>query len=122
MERDDDKQLWDLLGRAQTPPTASPFFARNILRDIRQESRWKSALRGWLRPRRLIPATAFAAAILAGIIVLERPNEITPENVATDSDPIAQIDPQDYEVVADLDNLLATEDDNLWDDDDTSTL
>ena len=119
MERDDDKPLWDLLSRAKTLPTASPFFARNILREIRQEPRWKSAARAWLNPRRLIPVTALAAAMLAGIIVLERP--ATRDDIANDSDPIAQIDPQDYEVVADLDNLLATEDDNLWDDD-TSTL
>ena len=120
MERDEDKALWDLLGRAKTPPAASPFFARDILREVRREPRWQSALRAWITPRRLVPATAFAAALLAGLIVLERPK--APEDVATDSDPVAQIDPQDFEVVADLDNLLASEDDNLWDDDDTSTL
>ncbi len=40
--------------------------------------------------------------------------------MGADSDPIAQIDPQDYEVVADLDNLLAAEDTNLWDDDNST--
>lgn len=121
MERDDDKQLWDILGRAKTPPAASPFFARNILREVRQEPHWKSIFRLWTRPQRLFPATTFAAALLAALIVLKRPATTEPE-MATEPDPIAQIAPQDYEVVADLDNLLATEDDNLWDDDDTSTL
>ncbi|MEY2545951.1 MAG: hypothetical protein QOG48_1068 [Verrucomicrobiota bacterium] len=121
MQRDDDKQLWDLLGQAKTPPAASPFFARNIVREIRQEPRWKAIARAWLAPRRLIPATAFAAALIAGLMIFERPT--TQEDIGADSDPIAQIDPQDYEVVADLDNLLAAEDNNLWDDDnDNSTL
>jgi hypothetical protein len=119
MERDDDTQLWDLLGRAKTPPAASPFFARNILREIRQQPRWEAALARWFRPRRLVPATALAAALVAALIVFERPAAL--EHAATDSDPIAQIDPQDYEVVADLDNLLATEDTNLWDDDDNNS-
>ena len=29
-------------------------------------------------------------------------------------DAVASIDPQDYEVVSDLDDLLASEDDNVW--------
>ena len=37
-------------------------------------------------------------------------------------DVIVKIDPQDYDVVADLDELLATDESNLWDDDDTQTL
>jgi hypothetical protein len=34
---------------------------------------------------------------------------------------IVRIDPQDYDVVADLDELLATDETSLWDDD-TQTL
>lgn len=120
MERDDDKALWEMLGRAKTPPAASPFFARNILRDIRREPPWKATVRAWFSPRRLLPATAFAAALLAGLIVLARP--AASKRGMVQPDPIAQIDPQDFEVVADLDNLLAVEADNLWEDDDTSTL
>jgi len=35
MQREDDQQLWDLLGRT-AEPKLSPFFARNVLREIRQ--------------------------------------------------------------------------------------
>ncbi len=35
---------------------------------------------------------------------------------------IAQLDPIDFEVVADLDNLLALEEESLWTDGDVSTL
>ena len=36
-------------------------------------------------------------------------------------DIIAAIDPQDYDVIADLDELLTTDENNLWDED-TQTL
>jgi hypothetical protein len=31
-------------------------------------------------------------------------------------DVVAKIDPQDYDVVADLDELITSDDNNLWDD------
>ena len=37
-------------------------------------------------------------------------------------DEAVKIDPQDYDVVADLDELLVTDENSLWDDDDTQTL
>jgi hypothetical protein len=119
MERDEDKQLWDLLGRNKAPGP-SPFFARSVLRQIRRQPGWQLRVRAWFRPRRLVPAAGFAAVLIGGVLLLHRPN--MPEQAALEADPIAQIEPQDYDVVADLDNLLATEDNNLWDDDDTSTL
>src|SRR5204863_5445575 len=54
MKRDDDQELWDLLGQAPESKV-SPFFARNVLREIREPSDW-ATLRGWLNPRRLVPA------------------------------------------------------------------
>jgi hypothetical protein len=115
MQREEDEQLWDLLGQAKAPPV-SPFFARNVLRAVRREPPWKSLARSWLSLRRLVPATGVAAiALLAGVMLVHRP---APHKQAApaDLDPIAKIDPQDYEVVADLDDLLASEENNLWDD------
>jgi hypothetical protein len=116
MKREDDQELWDLLGKAGQP-TLSPFFARNVVRQIRQEPDWRENVRRWLSPRRLIPATAVALAIVATTLSIRVPT-------ASDErlpDAIAQLDPQDYEVVADLDDLIASEEDGLWDDD-TPTL
>jgi hypothetical protein len=124
MERKEDEQLWDLLGQARTPEV-SPFFARNVVRDIRQEPAWRVRLRRWLTPGLLIPTTSLAAAFLAALIWTHQvqPPDLAVESApAADNDPIAKIDPQDYDVVADLDNLLASEDNNLWDDDDISSL
>ncbi len=116
MKREDDQELWDLLGKAGEP-TLSPFFARNVVRQIRQEPTWRENMARWLRPRRLIPAAAVALAIIATTLSIRVPNasdESVPE-------PVAKLDPQDFEVVADLDDLIAMEEDGLWDDE-TPTL
>ena len=116
MKREDDHELWDLLGKAGEP-TLSPFFARNVVRQVRQEPDWRENVRRWLSPRRLIPAGAVALALVATTLSIRVPSA-SDENVP---DTVAHLDPQDYEVVADLDNLIAMEEDGLWDED-TPTL
>lgn len=117
MKREDDQQLWDLLGQA-AEPELSPFFARNVVRAIRQNPQQGTWL-GWFKLRRLVPAAGIAAAVVAGLLAFHRPAIQRPAGNAPDV--IAKIDPQDYEVVADLDELLVTDESNLWDDD-TQTL
>ena len=117
MKREDDQQLWDLLGHASSPKL-SPFFARNVIRAVRQQSRRFEWLRHWFGARRLVPATALAAALVAAVLAFHHPAMPKSDRLP---DVIAQIDPQDYDVVADLDELLVTDETNLWDDD-TQTL
>jgi len=120
MKREDDQQLWDLLGRVQRVQL-SPFFTRNILRKVRERPERFQLLSAWLTPRRLAPIAGVAVVLVAAILALHQPaarraTETTPEV-------IAKIEPQDYDVVADLDELVTTDDNNLWDDeDDTQTL
>ncbi len=118
MKREDDQQLWDLLGKAK-PSQLSPFFARNVVRRIRERPARFEWLSRWLSPRMLVPAAGVAIAVIATILAIHQPAGRNP----TDGPPdvIVKIDPQDYDVVADLDELLATEDTSLWDDD-TQTL
>ena len=117
MKREDDQELWDLLGKAATP-ALSPFFARNVVRQVREETQSRGSFFGWLRPTILVPAAAFAlAATFAGITLQRSVNDRAQENLP---DTVAAIDPQDFEVVADLDDLIAMEDENLWDDDSLS--
>jgi hypothetical protein len=116
MKREDDQELWDLLGRT-AQPAVSPFFARNVVRQIRQEPSWRERFSAWLAPRRLIPASVAALALIVAAVSVSLPDssqDALPE-------PVAQLEPQDYEIVADLDSLLAYEEDGLWDDD-TPTL
>jgi uncharacterized membrane protein len=117
MKREDDQQLWDLLGQA-AKPKLSPFFARNVLRQIRQERRWFERARSRLRLRRLVPASGLALVVIAAIIFAHTPS-LRQKPAASEPDPVAKIDAQDYEVVADLDELLASDENNLWDEDST---
>ncbi|HET9417980.1 MAG TPA: hypothetical protein VFO30_01450 [Chthoniobacterales bacterium] len=117
MKRQDDVQLWDLLGRA-VERKVSPFFARNVLRQIRQRPRFSERIARWLSWRQLVPASALAVAAITAIIFAHR---VAGPQTRPDKTPdvMARINPQDYEVVADLDDLLASDDSSLWDDNST---
>jgi len=120
MKREEDEQLWDLLGKAGGPPL-SPFFARDVLRQIRQEPSWRDKLAWWFAPPRVLAAGAVAAAIVVATISLPRLAGTAP-SAANTQQPTVQLEPIDYQVVVDLDILLAMEDDDLWTDDEMSTL
>lgn len=122
MLRKEDEPLWDLLGRAKQPEV-SPFFARNVLRAVRDTAEPATVFHRWFSLRRLVPISAAAVVLIAASLFLRpaAPPAQQEESPSQQFDPVAQIDPQDYDVVADLDNLMASEATNPWDDD-TSTL
>jgi DNA primase len=114
MKPEDDQELWDLLGR-MPGREVSPFFARNVLRQIHEAaeaSRFEQVPR-WISLRRLMPATALAVAVIVSIIAVHHPESQRPSQ--NEPDVVAKIDPQDFEVVADLDDLLASDEGSLWD-------
>ena len=112
VKRDDDQELWDLLGRA-AEPKISPYFALNVLREIRKASNW-TTFRGWLNPRRLIPIAGMAGVMIA--VFLVRLHTTVAPLADSLSDTRASVDAIDYEVIADLDDLLASDDSNSLDD------
>ena len=112
MKREDDQELWDLLGRA-AEPELSPFFTRNIVRQVRQDGGPSERMRKWISLRRLIPASAMAIALMAAIMAAHHP--VSQKSSESEPDAVTKIDPQDYEVVADLDELLAVDKGSLWD-------
>jgi hypothetical protein len=112
MEPQDDKQLWDILGRVPGP-TLSPFFARNVVRKIRQEATRFGRARNWFSLRRLVAASAVAIVVVGMAIATHHPISRTAS--ANDLDVVAKIDPQDYDVVADLDELIAWDENSVWD-------
>jgi len=66
--------LWDLLGKA-SHREPSPFFARNVLREIRQ-----SAKPAWFPPRWLAPAAFATLAIGFAFTLTGSPRSpMTPE-------------------------------------------
>ena len=110
-ERDD---LWELLGRAKTP-TPTPFFARNVLREIRAGTQPRTPW-NWLAVRwRAATLGAIALALLASIPVLHnggsREKTVPAIELARQTANSA-----DYEVIARLDELLAFEDSTIWPD------
>lgn len=115
MRREEDRQLWDLLGRGAPPPRVSEFFARNVVRKTRQQTSRFERLQSWLNLRRLIPATVALALVVGSIVLMEHPFA-RPRAVENTPEVVAKIDPQDFEVVADLDVLLASDETSLWDD------
>jgi len=117
MRREEDQELWDLLGHGRQP-RLSAFFARDVIRRLREVRRPFDQVRSWFSLRWLVPASALAAAIIAAVFMIQRP---TSRPAVSESVPevVAKIDPQDYEVVADLDELLASDENSLWDDNQT---
>jgi hypothetical protein len=113
MEPQDDKELWDVLGRLPEP-TVSPFFARNVLRKIRVQPTHFERVRNWFSVRKVVAASAVAAVFVAVALVTHYPGPRTTSS--SDSDVVAEIDPQDYDVVADLDALIAWDENTVWED------
>ena len=111
MKREEDEKLWDLLGRA-TEPSASPFFARNVMRKLRQAQGESSPSRSWYL-RWLVPAAGVAVVIIAGLAL---PTQIIKQQ-RSDSRPeiVALADNQDTELMADLEDLMGSDESALED-------
>ena len=109
MNRDDDPELWELLGRA-AEPKISPFFARNVLREIRKINDWKT-FRGWFQPRRLIPVAGVVVILIAAVLL--RFHTLVAPLAEPLSETLATVDAMEFEIIADLDELLTSDDNNL---------
>ena len=113
MDREDDKELWEILDRVPEP-TLSPFFARNVVRSLRQKATSFDRMRSWFSWRRLAAASAVLIVVVGMAIATHHP--VSQTKAANDSDLVAKIDPQDYDVVADLDELIAWDENSVWED------
>src|ERR671924_901335 len=113
MEPEDDKELWDVLGRLPEP-TLTPFFARNVLREIRLGRARFDRVQKWFSARKVVAASAVAAVAAALVLVTHYPGPRSASS--SDFDVVAKVDPQDYDVVADLDELIAWDENSVWED------
>jgi hypothetical protein len=87
-----DQKLWSLLARAPRP-TAPPFFAGKVLRQITAPavpSRLSMVLR-WLAP------ATVAALVLLAVIPRDHPEAATTE--LTTLDLVEMLSPEDYQVL-----------------------
>lgn len=69
---------------------------------------------GWFSLRRVVSASAVAIVVIGMAVAT---HHLGPQKaLESEPDVVAKIDPQDYDVVADLDDLITSDDNNLWDD------
>jgi hypothetical protein len=141
LEPDRDEELWELLGKAR-PVRVSPYFARRVLRDLDAGDAPAHGWLAWRLPGWIVASSTAAVAIVLGFLsfssipVAQAPPmaqrqavlRVSPVPRAAASTPSAagvfevadDVSPQDIDVIADLDNLVAREETNEWTDDDTS--
>jgi len=108
--------LWDLLGKAREPKP-SPFFASKVLRAIHEEKQEKNGLFAWLRRQWLIPFSLTVTAAIALYFTI-KPAQLVPTHNPVEEMAVVvadNLDTQDSQVIADLDELIAYEDTtSLW--------
>ena len=117
-EDENDKHLWQLLGKAKQP-AVSPFFARNVLRAVREEQQKKRAPFIWQRwSWRVALTSVMAVAVFSVTLPLHKggKNKNGSQNLLTQQ----VIEDPDYEVINHLDELLAYEENSIWLDDSTN--
>lgn len=112
MNREEDEKLWDLLGHS-AEPKVSPFFARNVVRKIR-EAQGEASARPWWHLRWAVPATGVAVAVIAAFSLRVQVPQQSHSN--SGGDPLAMSEAQDNDLMADLDDLFASDDSNSLDD------
>ena len=105
MNREEDPQLWDLLGRAKSA-TPSPFFARNVVRAVRGQSGNRERLFAWFSLRRLIPALSTVVAVVVTAFTFQVLHHQDQSSQAG----LASVEIQDADLVADLDVLVNDDD------------
>jgi hypothetical protein len=112
MRREEDEKLWDLLGHS-AEPKVSPFFARNVVRKIR-EAQGETPARPWWHLRWAVPAAGVAVAVIAAF----SPRVQMPQQSHSDpgGDSVAMSEAQDGDLMTDLDDLFASDDSNSLDD------
>lgn len=123
-DRDDD--LWKVMGRAREP-RVSEFFARNVLREVRAHEEGKA--QGWIPAgwwKWALPATVAAMIAIAAVTLQISPVSSTVQlsapspSITTTEKALAELPIEiikaspDYDVIAELDTLLAFEKNDTW--------
>ena len=122
MNPNEDPELWNLLEKAREPKV-SPYFSRNVLRALRSEleypapqSLWKR-IQSWVSlPNRRVSlgvAGLMAALCVSSVLLLPSTRETRRQDNINQIAQVIAASP-DYGVISQLDELLASEEGNLW--------
>ena len=115
MNREDDQPLWDILGKPAAP-RVSPFFARDVVREIRTEAHGFAGLRSFFVWPKVAAFSGLAAAVLVASIAVHHSrnnHELQPSRMVA----VSKVSP-DEDFDRDIDDLVA----NDSDDDDVAVL
>src|SRR5450432_1246683 len=110
MNTDEHDKLWHLLGKAK-PTGASPFFARDVLREVRLAKQEKSGLFAWLGRKWAFTTIGAVAAVLLTFNTSHFHRTSDPE-VTLLAQQIS--DKSDIDVINHLDELVASEENSVW--------
>jgi len=108
MNTEEHDELWRLLGKAKKPKV-SPFFARNVLREIRGQKPSRNGVFLWASRQWRVTALTLSAIILLGIGFA--PSVF--RKFAAPQSLTQQVVP-DYDAINHLDELLAYEENSIW--------
>ncbi|MEO8206761.1 MAG: hypothetical protein ABI615_11315 [Chthoniobacterales bacterium] len=106
-----ESRAWEMLGKKR-PPTISPFFSRNVLREARKTQQTGIHFHpfSWLRVG--VPMAASLMLLLG--VILWNPSSFLPASkvgLADTTDPAI-----DFDTVKNLDLLVFSEESTLWTD------
>ncbi len=121
--KEEHDDLWEFLGKGREQK-ASSFFTANVMRKVREEierPKGLAALALWLRKKWFIPATA-AACALAVFASLPGGNPTAPIGPTVDDMAFAVAQSSEINLIADLDTLVAADDNAIWLEADPSSL
>ncbi len=113
MNTEDHDELWHLLGRARKP-AVTPFFARNVVREVRAHGQERAGGLGWLMRHWKGPVLATCVVMLAASMsVLHQQSDSPEDGLLTSMAETVYASP-DYHVIGNLDELLDSEQNSVW--------
>ena len=116
MNSDEHDDLWCLLGKARQP-TVSPFFSRDVIREVRGLQQERVGFFSWLRRHWQVPALgACAAVVITGTFIKSAQSDRLAMDHQQQLLAMAETvsESPDYQVIAHLDELLDSEESSLW--------
>ena len=116
MTNDEHDDLWRLLGKARQPDV-SPFFSRNVLREIRLSEQERTGGFSWFRRKTLIATAGGFAVVLLSLASFQFAVRSFPNRANSDMSFLLAQQGVDIEAISNLDELLAYDENNLWLDD-----
>jgi hypothetical protein len=113
--RDEHDDLWHLLGKARQTKV-SPFFARNVAREVRAQKPGERSFFALLQRRWQL---ALASAAVTSVIAAAGWQYWQADFSRGSSDQLTVIarqvsDSPVYDVISDLDELIASEETSVW--------